>query len=294
MLRKLPTQWTFEEGAAFLVNALTAWHGLVTVAGMPDRSTKDNSSDPMVVLVHSATGGVGLFACEIAARRGALVVGVVGSPAKLSTFQERILPLCPEAQCIVRNDSAKDFSKDLLHAIVKARSLRTGKEPPSPIESAIDAVAISWGADFVMESLGGRYFQPSLDVINAGGSLATFGSTTYNGLGGNRLAFLPLAWQFLRRPRVDPGELTGRNIRIGGFNLIFLTERTDQLAGALSQCIDCLEGGQGDGTLATADPPLVGEVFDFEQAPDAMRALRSGQTVGKVVLSNRNNPLLKE
>ena len=306
VLRKLPPHWSFEQGAAFLVNALTAWHGLVTVAGMPDLSRLQHTNatastaatgnephvHPKVVLVHSAVGGVGLYACELAARRGALVVGIVGNEGKLQTFRDRMEPLCPEAQCIVRCSNKAQFSKDLLAAVVQARSLKTGTPPPTPIETVEDAITIDWGVDFVMESYGSKYFEASLDIINAGGSLATFGSTTYNGGGGgNRLAFLPLAWQYLRRPRLDPGDLVSRNIRVGGFNLIFLTERTDQLAESLDQCIRCLEGGKGDGTLAAADPPLVGEVFEFEEAPDALRALRSGQTVGKVVLSNRNNPL---
>jgi len=305
VLRKLPPTWTFEQGAAFLVNALTAWHGLVTVAGMPDFTAKTNDSrqqkaaagddpkqHPHVVLVHSATGGVGLYACEIAARQGALVVGIVGSENKLQTFRDRIVPLCPEAQCIVRSPNKAQFANDLLSATVKARSLKIGKAPPAPIENTKDALAVDWGIDFVMESYGSKYFDASMDLLNAGGSLATFGSTTYNGgTGGNRLAFLPLAWQYLRRPKVDPGDLTARNIRVGGFNLIFLTERTDQLADSLDQCVRCLEGGKGDGTLSTAQPPLVGKVFAFEQAPDALCALRSGETVGKVVLSNPKNPV---
>lgn len=35
-LCKLPSHWTHVQGAAFLVNALTAWYGLVHVAGMPN------------------------------------------------------------------------------------------------------------------------------------------------------------------------------------------------------------------------------------------------------------------
>ena len=304
VLRKLPNHWSFEQGAAFLVNALTAWHGLVTVAGMPDLSQNESvatarssktQDHPKVVLVHSAAGGVGLYACEIAARRGALVIGIVGNENKFKSFKDRIEPLCLEAQCITRSSNRAEFAKDLLTAVVKARSLKTGAGPPAQIETAEDAIAVDWGIDYVMESYGGKYFDASFDIINAGGSLASFGSTTYNGGQGgnraNRLAFLPLVIKYLRRPMVDPGVLTARNIRVGGFNLIFLTERTDQLAEALEQCIRCLEGGKGDGTLATADPPLVGETYEFEDAPSALRALRSGQTVGKVVLFNLNNPL---
>ena len=91
---------------------------------------------------------------------------------------------------------------------------------------------------------------------------------------------------------VDPGELTGRNIRIGGFNLIFLTENTEKLSRALEDCIACL-GGCDDHSadaLSHVTPPVIGCVHDFNGAIEALTALRSGTTVGKVVLSNSDNP----
>ena len=104
-LRKLPSNWSFQEGAAFLVNALTAWYGLVTVAGMPDcHRTQPLQEESCVVVIHSAAGGVGLWASEIAARRGALVVGIVGHESKVQTFYQRIRPLV--SICSVLGDDA--------------------------------------------------------------------------------------------------------------------------------------------------------------------------------------------
>jgi hypothetical protein len=67
-LRKLPDNWSHKQGAAFLVNALAAWHGLVTVAGMGVYQNKK-----VVILIHSAAGGVGLIASEIAVQQGSLM-----------------------------------------------------------------------------------------------------------------------------------------------------------------------------------------------------------------------------
>ena len=36
-----------------------------------------------------------------------------------------------------------------------------------------------YGADIVLESLGGNYFRASFDSLNDGGALITFGSSTY-------------------------------------------------------------------------------------------------------------------
>jgi hypothetical protein len=92
--------------------------------------------------------------------------------------------------------------------------------------------------------------------------------------------------------------LTARNVRIAGFNLIYLTDRPQRLRRELKDCILCLSGNDVDSSHGNADsaglsfvtPPVVGEVFDFRnETIDAMECLKSGQTYGKVVLSNEHN-----
>ena len=109
-----------------------------------------------------------------------------------------------------------------------------------------------------------------------------------------------LVYRYLTRPKIDPGDLTARNIRLSGFNLIFLTEQTTQLRRELNECIACLSGSSnidanandddGGGNCMSLDlvtPPFIGETFDFRtQAVDAMEKLKSGKTVGTVVLIN--------
>ena len=310
-IRKLPSHWTYEQGSAFLVNALTAWYGLVNVCTMPNmmaasgRQSKQNK-EPLVVVVHSASGGVGLFAAEIAARRGAVVIGVVGSSSKIPIFMERIQPLCKDAICFVRSPNANQFTKDLINASLQAHGIsKDDSTSTTKFSTPIDVAEQGYGVDVVMECYGGPYFQPSLEIINTGGSLATYGSTTYNGQGvGDKIPFYQLVWKYLNRPRIDPGELTSRNVRVGGYNLIFLTEDPTALSKAFDDCIDCLSDYDDDKKkskdLLSSDelleyvrPPSVGTTFQFDDGGvDAMKALRSGTTVGKVVLSNANNPLL--
>jgi hypothetical protein len=145
--------------------------------------------------------------------------------------------------------------------------------------------------------LGGKYFQASFNLLRRGGSLVTFGSTSYvnPGLGINAARLL---WRYWNRPKIDPGLLTARNVRIAGFNLIYLTDRPQRLRRELKDCILCLSGkdvgsshGNDDSAgLSFVTPPVVGEVFDFRnETIDAMECLKSGQTYGKVVLSNEHN-----
>ena len=58
----LPETWSFEDGAAYPVQALTAWYGLVPLGGVRRGS---------VVLVQSAAGGVGLNALQVLRQLGA-------------------------------------------------------------------------------------------------------------------------------------------------------------------------------------------------------------------------------
>jgi NADPH:quinone reductase len=69
----LPDTLSMEDGAAFPVQGLTAWHVLHTMASVRAGET---------VCVTAAAGGVGQFAIQLARAAGATVVGVVSSKAK--------------------------------------------------------------------------------------------------------------------------------------------------------------------------------------------------------------------
>jgi NADPH2:quinone reductase len=70
---------TIEENAAFLVNYMTAWIGLIEVGRVqPDES----------VLISAAAGGVGTAAVQIASSLGCPVYGLAGSDEKLSLVEK--------------------------------------------------------------------------------------------------------------------------------------------------------------------------------------------------------------
>lgn len=75
----MPADWSFEEGAAYLVQALTAYYALRPLGNLQEGQT---------VLIHSAAGGTGIFANRLAKRMGATTIGTVGSPAKLGLLRE--------------------------------------------------------------------------------------------------------------------------------------------------------------------------------------------------------------
>jgi NADPH:quinone reductase-like Zn-dependent oxidoreductase len=70
---KLPEGWTFEEGASFIVQSLTAYYSLVELGNIKQDNT---------VLIQSAAGGVGIYANRIAKKFNASTIGTIGSETK--------------------------------------------------------------------------------------------------------------------------------------------------------------------------------------------------------------------
>ncbi len=73
MVTPLPDAVPLDVGAAFQVQGQTAYHMLHTVYRVKPGDT---------VLVHAASGGVGLMVVQLAVHAGARVIGTVGTPGK--------------------------------------------------------------------------------------------------------------------------------------------------------------------------------------------------------------------
>ena len=79
MVIPLPDDVSFVDGAAFPIQVMTAYHML---------HTADSIGPGKTVLVHSAAGGVGLVAVQLAKVAGARVFGTVSSDAKIQLVKE--------------------------------------------------------------------------------------------------------------------------------------------------------------------------------------------------------------
>lgn len=134
-LQRVPEGMSFPTAAALGAAYSTAWTGLVELGGLKPGQW---------VLVHGASGGVGLAACDLAKAMGARVIAASGSPGKLEAL---------EAAC--RPDA-------LLLAEGKFR----------------EAVAeITGGAlcDLVFDPVGGDVFDESTRCVAFGGKLLVVG-----------------------------------------------------------------------------------------------------------------------
>ena len=135
----LPDGWTFEEGAAYLVQVLTAFYGLKNLGAIRENYT---------ILVHSAAGGVGILANRIAKKYGAYTIGTVGSSKKIDFVKKEGYD-----KVIVRNKST--FKKDLTKAL-------GGRE-----------------LNMVMECIGGSFFKNAYEILAPEGRVIFYGAARY-------------------------------------------------------------------------------------------------------------------
>lgn len=164
----LPERWTSAEGAAYPVQALTAWYGLMHLGAL---------APGQVALVHSAAGGVGLHALAMARATGATAIGTVGRPDKISLLETRGLE---PKQVLVRE--ARAFGEQL--------------------DAALAAVGAT-GFDVILDAIAGPFFLPALARLAPEGRHVLYGAADFMPKGA-RPDWLRLAWQYLRRPGSTP------------------------------------------------------------------------------------------
>jgi synaptic vesicle membrane protein VAT-1 len=193
-VRPLPGAWSFSEGAAFPVQALTAWYALHTLADVQSGE---------VVLVHSGAGGVGLNALALLRAASAAVVTTVGSEDKRRLLADRA-GLAPD------------------RIIVRDRRRFAGQ-----LDEALRAVGAP-GFDIVLDGIAGVYFMPAFRRLRPEGRMVIYGATDMMPAG-RRVSRLRLLPRYLRRPRLDPMRMISSNRSVMAFNLIWLWERVDRL-----------------------------------------------------------------
>ena len=193
-LAPVPAGWSFDQAAAFPVQALTAWYGLVHLGGARAGS---------VVMVQSAAGGVGLNALALLARLGARPIAVVGSRAKIEFLATHTG--LPRTQLVLRQ--RRSFG--------------------AALDAALHALGAS-GFDLVFDAVLGDSFQPAFVRLAPEGRYLLFGAADFMS-SGSRPSWPRLAWRWLRRPRLDPLAMINSNSGLLAFNLIWLLDSIERV-----------------------------------------------------------------
>jgi NADPH:quinone reductase-like Zn-dependent oxidoreductase len=196
---KMPAGMTFEEAAALPVVYLTAHHAMFFTGALREGST---------VLVHSAAGGVGLAALQLARTRSCIVFGTASS-SKLDFLRDQ--------GCQHPIDSAADYTQ------------------------AVRAVVGDKGLDLVLDPVGGGSWKKGYDLLGPTGRLVAYGFSA--AVGGNTANWLRAGGQFMRIKKFDPMALMSDNKTVSGVNMGHLFTRLDLLRPQFEALIALYEQG---------------------------------------------------
>ena len=176
----LPDELSFEQGAAVPVNYATAWAGLIGYGSLQPGER---------VLVHSAGGGVGIAATQIAKHVGVEVYGTA-SPGK----HARILELGV--------DHAIDYTK-------------AGWETGLP------------KFDVILDAVGGKSFRRSYSLLRPGGRLVAFGASSV--VSGERKNVVTALRAVLSMPRFNMVKQMSESKAVIGLNMLSLWKDRETL-----------------------------------------------------------------
>ncbi|TAJ36964.1 MAG: NADPH:quinone oxidoreductase family protein [Reyranella sp.] len=137
-LMRLPDGWSFAEGSGFRVAAQTAYHSLVHRAALRKGET---------LLVHGASGGVGLAAVQLGRHLGARVIATGSDDARLA---------------VVRASGADEVV-----------NYRTGD-----FVAAVKALTDGKGCDVIYDPVGGEILEKSVRAAAYGARLLVVGFTS--------------------------------------------------------------------------------------------------------------------
>jgi len=223
------------EGAALPVNYFTAWQLVVVMGGLKRDET---------VLIHSAGGGVGIAATQIAKHLGARVIGTA-SAAKHAEL--RALGV----------DHLIDYRTEDFET--RAREFTKGR-----------------GVELILDAIGGDSWKKGYRLLAPTGRIGMFGiSAAAERKERNVLAMLSLLastpWlQF------NPLSLMNANKGVFGVNLGHMWGEIDRLRGWSDRLLDLWAQG--------VVKPKIAASFRFDEAAQAHHFIQDRRNIGKVLL----------
>ncbi|HEX3775794.1 MAG TPA: medium chain dehydrogenase/reductase family protein [Polyangiaceae bacterium] len=198
---RMPERMSFEEAAAFPVVYGTAHNMMLFTGNLRPKST---------ILIHSAAGGVGLAAIQIAKTRACTILGVA------SASKHEFLKQQGATHTL---DSNGDYAKEA-RRIVGDR-----------------------GVDLILDPVGGKSWSEGYDLLAPCGRLVFFGLSA--AVSGQTRSLLHAATQlFFSAKKWGPMQLMGDNKTIGGTNMAHLFNRPDLLEPQFKSLLEMYERGE--------------------------------------------------
>ncbi len=137
-LRRLPDDWSFDQGACFLGNYETAWHCLVARGRLRRGET---------VLIHGASGSTGLAAVHVAGIVGATVIATGRSPDKLAIVRKHG---ADHVVCTADSEGGLDGLRDQVKALTGGRGVDVVYDGVGGPLSAASLRCVRFGARYLI------------------------------------------------------------------------------------------------------------------------------------------------
>jgi NADPH:quinone reductase-like Zn-dependent oxidoreductase len=195
----MPAAMTFEEGAALPVVYLTAHHMMFYTGTLRQGSR---------VLIHSAAGGVGLAAIQLAKTRQCIILGTA-SPTK--------------------------------HEFLRAQGCRYPIDSGGDFEPGVRAAVGNAGLDLILDAVGGSSWAKGYDLLAPCGRLVAFGLSAASS--GKRRNMLHALGQVLRVKKWSPLTLMNDNKTVTGVNVGHLFGHPEILGPQLQALLALYEAG---------------------------------------------------
>lgn len=197
---RLPEKMSFEEGAALPVVYLTAYTMMFFTGHLREGAT---------VFIHSAAGGVGLAAIQLAKTKSCTIIGTA-SPGKHAFLREQGVhhPL----------DSGNDW-------VAPTRAIVGDK-----------------GLDLVLDPVGGKSWGEGYDLLGDCGRLVAFGLSAASS--GKKRSLIHAAMQVMGIRKYNPMKLMDDNKTVTGVNMGHLFHRLDLLKPQFEALLDMYREGK--------------------------------------------------
>lgn len=230
-----PAGMSAEQGAAIPVNYFTAWQLVVVMGGLRAGET---------MLVHSAGGGVGIAATQIAKHIGAKVIGTASKG---------------------KHEYLRGIGVDMLI------DYRTEDFEKRTMELTNGA-----GVELILDAVGGDSFKKGFRILAPTGRLGMFGmSSAAPGKERSILAALKMAAQ-MPWLQFTPPALIDSNKGVFGVNLGHLWDQVPRIQGWAGDLLALWDKG--------IVRPHVDKVFPFAEAAAAHHYVQDRKNIGKVLL----------
>ena len=197
---KMPEKMSFEEGAALPVVYLTAYNMMIFNGHLRPKST---------ILIHSAAGGVGLAAIQIAKTRGCTIIGTASK------------------------------SK---HEFLKAQGCHHPIDSNGDYAAEARAIVGDKGVDLILDPVGGKSWTEGYELLAPCGHLVAFGLSA--AATGNTRSLINAILQVMSVKKWSPMKLMDDNKTVAGTNMGHLFGRPDLIEPQLVALLEMYEKGE--------------------------------------------------